>query len=93
MEKERRERERMEKMIKELEQKTIQGGKADDEQLKKFKTMQSKLKNQVKEQEKLRQEKEQKENELVFMEKNYQSLQDEVEGLRNIIKSLRHKYK
>lgn len=44
VERERRERERMEQMIKELEQKTIIGGKADDEQAKKFKTMQEKLK-------------------------------------------------
>ena len=93
---ERRKREQLENLLKEMEQKLTRGGTLPTgnlEENKKNKDISGKLKKQKKKEEQLMHEKQQKEEEILNIEKKYDSLQEEVEELRKIIKRLRKKYK
>ena len=68
-------KEKMEQLIKELESKVMKAGTGgDEEQKKKFKIMQTKIQKQIKEQQSMIEEKEKRENEIIFLEQNYKSL-------------------
>lgn len=89
-------REKLETMLKEMEQKLLHGGKdsqAGEEEKKKYEMMASKMnKNDKEEEERLRIQKK-KEEEIEMIEKKYGNLQEEVEEGRKLIKKLRKKYK
>jgi hypothetical protein len=93
---EHQEKESLEAMIKQMEQKMVQGGEALDqkekEQSKNYREYQIKMKKQRKREKKLLEEKRQREEEVINVEHKYKSLQEEVEANREIIDTLKLKY-
>eukprot|EP01017_Pseudomicrothorax_dubius_P050722 TRINITY_DN9646_c0_g1_i3.p1 TRINITY_DN9646_c0_g1~~TRINITY_DN9646_c0_g1_i3.p1 ORF type:complete len:537 (-),score=149.90 TRINITY_DN9646_c0_g1_i3:26-1636(-) len=80
-------REQLEAMLKGMEQRMLVGGQGDEDQKRKFKELQVKLKKEKKKQEALMAEKSRKEEEMLLKEKEYQSLQEEVEEQRKLLKN------
>jgi hypothetical protein len=84
-------------MLKDLEKQMVQGGQALEEKereaAQKYREMQLKLKKQKKKEKQLLKEKMKKEEEMLNVEKNYKSLQEEVDEQREVIKQFRIKYK
>lgn len=91
-EQEKLEKDRLELLLKDIQQKVMKGGNADDEQKRKYKNISNKLKRQYKEHEKLVEEKARKEMQLLNLEKEYTNLQDEVYELREAYQLLKEKY-
>jgi kinesin family protein 3/17 len=99
---ERKKREELEAKLKELEQQFVVGGSSPEvkkksnkepEEKKQYQVMLQKLKSQEMKHQELIREKEQKEEEAILAEKKYNSLQDEVDDMRKLVKRLRKKYK
>lgn len=83
-----------------MESKVVHGGhgmegvtEENKEQLKKERELQKKLKKQKQKELELLEEKRKKEEEMLFVQGNYDSLQQEVESMREIMEKLRDKYK
>lgn len=87
----------LESMIKDIQTKLVHGGeeldKVEKERLKAQKKFRRKLKKQEQKQKKLIEENKKKEEEILNIEKKYQSANEEIEDLRNIVKELRNKYR
>jgi len=97
---ERKKREELENKLQMMQQQLVVGGAKDDkssggdsEEKKKYQQMLKKLKNQNHKQEELLRQKQQKEEELFEAEQKYNSMQEEVDAQRKIIKKLRKKLK
>ncbi|CAD8199987.1 unnamed protein product [Paramecium pentaurelia] len=90
-EQERQARQRLEQLLKEKEQMMVQGGKGTEDDKKKYKKLKLTIEQQKKEHEALIQQQEQKQQEMLEIETKYQSVQEEVEKLRKLIKYLRKK--
>jgi len=83
-----------------MEKKLIHGGHGMDdlnekekEQIRKERELQKKLKKQKKKEKALMEEQRKKDEEMLFVQGNYSSLQQEVESMRQIMDKLRVKYK
>ncbi|CAD8096137.1 unnamed protein product [Paramecium primaurelia] len=90
-EQERQARQRLEQLLKEKEQMMVQGGKGSEDDKKKYKKLKLTIEQQKKEHEALIQQQEQQQQEMLEIETKYQSVQEEVEKLRKLIKYLRKK--
>ncbi|CAD8198613.1 unnamed protein product [Paramecium octaurelia] len=90
-EQERQARKRLEDLLKEKEQMMVQGGKGTDDDKKKYKKLRQAIDQQKKEHEALISQQEQQQQELLQIETKYQSVQEEVEKLRKLVKFLRKK--
>jgi len=90
-------REKLEEMIKQMEQRLVVGGNGlpekDKNQAKAYREMQLKLKKQKKKEKHLMEDKIKKDEEMLLAEKNYKSLQEEVDDTRKVVKKLRIKYR
>ena len=83
-----------------MEKKLVYGGHGMDdlseqnkEQIRKERLLQKQLKKQKKKELELLKEKRKKEEDMLFIQGNYTSLQQEVESMRSIMERLRIKYK
>ncbi|CAD8111477.1 unnamed protein product [Paramecium sonneborni] len=90
-EQEKQARQRLEQILKEKEQMMVQGGKGSEDDKKKYKKIRQAIEQQKKEHEALIQQQEQQQQEMLQIETKYQSVQEEVEKLRKLIKYLRKK--
>lgn len=93
---EQREKESLEAMLKQLEQKLVQGGEVmeerEKEQSKAHREYQMKLKKQKKKERKLLEEKMKAEEEMFSVNRQYKDLQEEVNENRKIIEKFKVKY-
>lgn len=93
---EQKEKNQLEMMINQMEQKLVSGGNALEEKereaAQKYRDFQKKLKKQRKKQQELEDERKRKEDELINVQKQYQNLEDEVDDNRKVIKLLKSKY-
>eukprot|EP01022_Parablepharisma_sp_SALTPOND_P021435 TRINITY_DN422_c6_g1_i1.p1 TRINITY_DN422_c6_g1~~TRINITY_DN422_c6_g1_i1.p1 ORF type:complete len:714 (+),score=75.66 TRINITY_DN422_c6_g1_i1:9369-11510(+) len=89
-------REKLESMLKEVEQKLLCGGsefeERQKEQTKKYRDMQQKLKKQLQKEKKLRVEQQRKEAEMLMFEKQYKDVQEELKDKDDILQNIREKY-
>lgn len=80
-----------------MENKLVSGGQTleqkEREKQKAYREFQLKLRKQKKKEKHLIEEKKRQEDEMLMVENQYQSLQEEVDANRKIIKKLRTKYK
>eukprot|EP00743_Colponemidia_sp_Colp-15_P004966 GILK01005352.1.p1 GENE.GILK01005352.1~~GILK01005352.1.p1 ORF type:complete len:757 (+),score=167.02 GILK01005352.1:248-2272(+) len=100
LQQEREERERLQSMLASLEEKLVVGGGNDDhraeeeaKRIKDYREFQLKLKKQKKREKKLKELKQKQEEEMLMVEKQYHSLQEEVEEKTKFLQKLRHRYK
>ena len=84
-------------MISEMEKKLVTGGQTledrEREQVQKQREMQLQLRMQKKKEKLLQEEKRKKEEEMLLVERQYKSLQEEVDDMRGVVGKLRQKYK
>ena len=94
---EKEQKEKLQKMIQEMENKVMVGGKKLEEKekelAKQYKQMQEKLHKQKKKEMQLIEDALKKEEEMLLIEKNYKDIQEELKDDRKIIGDLRGKYK
>ena len=98
LQKEQGQREQLELMLKEMEEKMVTGGDAIEEEKEKikakaFREYQLKLKKQKRKELKLLEDQKQKEEDLLMMEHEYIDLQTEVNEKTKVLKKLRKRYK
>ena len=91
------EKQNLQKLIEELEHKVVFGGHAleekEREEAKKERELKLRLKRQKKKEKALINEKLRKEEEILMVSKNYQSLQEEVDDMREVMTKLRERYR
>jgi len=90
---EKQQREKLQKLIQDLEKNRVVGGKGNESAIHEYTELKDKVKQQILNEEKLRKEKQKAEEEMLVVEKKYQNLTDEVEELRKINKKLKKNYK
>ena len=95
--KEKNQKQELEAALKELEEKLAQGNNKVQEtemiKMQEYREIQLKLEEEKRIQDKLLKEKIQKEEEMIMVERDYQTLQEEVDEQRKLIRVLRNKYK
>ena len=91
------EKQNLQKLIEQLEHKVVFGGHAleekEREEAKKERELKLRLKRQKKKEKALISEKLRKEEEILMVSKHYQSLQEEVEDMREVMDKLRERYR
>lgn len=98
IEQERMQREQLEKMVYDMENRMVHGGDAIEEEKEKikakaFREYQLKLKKQKRKEKKLLEEQQRKEEDLLLMEHEYNDLQEEVSEKSKLLNQLRKRYK
>lgn len=86
-------REKLQQLIKDLDQNRVVGGKGNESEINEYKEMKGKVIQHGKQAEKLIKEKQKAEEDMLLVEKKYQSLQEEVDELRKINKKLKKNYR
>ena len=90
---EKQQREKLQKLITDLEQNRVIGGKGKESAINEYNELKEKVKIQNQNADKLLQEKKKAEEEMLVVEKKYQNLQEEVDELRKINKKLKKNYR
>lgn len=97
LEYERKQKAEMEKLVEDMEKKLVQGGHAlgegDAQQAKEYREMQLEQEELKKRERELQEQQKQREDEMLMIEGNYQSAQEEIEQKTKIVKKLRNRYK
>ena len=93
LEAERQQKEQLTALIYEMEKKLVTGGQTledrEREQMQKQREMQLQLRMQKKKEKMLQEEKRKKEEEMLLVERQYKSLQEEVDDMRGVVGKLR----